>query len=131
MAEDPDLAAPRRSTTRPFLWQEASPRRVPSSSESVGGYEPGKRTLNRVNGLVFNEIIAHLHDAIRKLQDVQRRDRSTDVRLVPGPDFGARAETSLRDVWRRDLPDVPFAVEQVARIDPRPGGKRRVVVVER
>jgi phenylacetate-CoA ligase len=86
---------------------------------------------NRVNGLVFNVIIAHLHDAIREFQVVQRRDRSITLRVVPGPQFGTLAETSLQDVWRRYLPNVRFTLEKVERIDVRPGGKRRVVIVER
>jgi phenylacetate-CoA ligase len=85
----------------------------------------------RVNGLVFNVVIAHLAHAIRQFQVVQHKDRSVTLRVAPAATFDAAVEAALRATWQRYLAGVPVALELVAEIPPGAGGKRQVVVVER
>ena len=85
---------------------------------------------NRVNGLVFNVVIAHLAHAIRNFQVVQHRDRSITLRLVPTETFDAGIENILRQTWEHYLAGVPVTIERVAEIPIAQSGKRRVVTVE-
>ena len=50
----------------------------------------------RVNGLVFNVVIAHLAHAIRQFQVVQHKDRSVTLRVAPTSTFDANIEAALR-----------------------------------
>ncbi|HVR63398.1 MAG TPA: hypothetical protein VMU50_15965 [Polyangia bacterium] len=86
---------------------------------------------NRVNGLVFNVVIAHLAHAIRNFQVVQHRDRSITLRIVPSETFDAGIESVLRQTWERYLPGVPVTIVRVAEIPIATSGKRQVVTVER
>lgn len=85
----------------------------------------------RVNGLVFNVVIAHLAHGIRQFQVVQHRDRSVTLRVVPTPSFDAQIESVLRQTWERYLPGVPVKLDLVPEIPIASTGKRQVVVVER
>ncbi len=85
---------------------------------------------NRVNGLIFNVVIAHLAGAIRQFQVVQHKDRSVSLRVVPSVSFDEGTEQKLYDVWRYYLSGVAFSLEKVSSIDPGPNGKRQVVLVE-
>jgi phenylacetate-CoA ligase len=85
----------------------------------------------RVNGLVFNVVIAHLAHAIRQFQVVQHRDRSVTLRVAPTATFDAGIESVLRQTWERYLAGVPVRLELVPEIPVNPTGKRQVVVVER
>lgn len=86
---------------------------------------------SRVNGLVFNVVIAFLADAIREFQVVQHRDLSITLRIVPTPQYGGQTEQTLRRTWEKYLPGVPVTIELVAEIPIAASGKKRVVVVER
>jgi phenylacetate-CoA ligase len=85
----------------------------------------------RVNGLVFNVVIAHLAHGIRQFQVVQHRDRSVTLRVVPTPSFDGQIESVLRQTWERYLPGVPVKLDLVPEIPIAATGKRQVVVVER
>lgn len=85
----------------------------------------------RVNGLVFNVVIAHLGHAIRQFQVVQHKDRSVTLRVAPTATFDAGIEGTLRATWERYLPGVAVRLDLVDQIPVLPSGKRQVVVVER
>jgi phenylacetate-CoA ligase len=85
----------------------------------------------RVNGLVFNVVIAHLAHAIRQFQVAQHKDRSVTLRIVPTASFSDAIETTLRETWQKYLPGVKVTIERVADIPLAKSGKRQVVSVER
>ena len=85
----------------------------------------------RVNGLVFNVVIAHIAHAIRQFQVVQHKDRSVTLRVAPTPTFDAGIEGTLRATWERYLPGVAVRLDLVEDIPIPASGKRQVVVVER
>lgn len=85
----------------------------------------------RVNGLVFNVVIAHLAHAIRQFQVVQHRDRSVTLRVAPTSMYDADIEAVLRQTWERYLAGVKVSLELVADIPVAASGKRQVVVVEK
>ena len=85
----------------------------------------------RVNGLVFNVVIAHMAHAIRQFQVVQHKDRSVTLRLAPTATFDARIEAALRGTWEKYLGGVPVRLELVTDIPVAASGKRQVVIVER
>jgi phenylacetate-CoA ligase len=84
----------------------------------------------RVNGLVFNVVIAHLAHGIRQFQVVQRRDRAITVRIVPTARFDDGIRQTLRETCERYLPGTPVSLDLVSEIPAGAGGKRQVVVVE-
>ncbi|MEA2699457.1 MAG: hypothetical protein QOI66_3728 [Myxococcales bacterium] len=86
---------------------------------------------NRVNGLVFNVVIAHLAHAIRRFQVVQHRDRSITLRIVPTETYDAGIENVLRQTWQRYLAGVAVTIERVDDLPIAKSGKRQVVTVER
>jgi len=85
----------------------------------------------RVNGLLFNVVIAHLAHAIRQFQVVQHKDRSITLRVVPTPSYDATAEATLRATWQKYLAGVPVKLELLDALPISATGKRQVVVVER
>lgn len=85
----------------------------------------------RVNGLVFNVVIAHLAHGIRQFQVVQHRDRSVTLKVAPTDAYDMEIESVLRQTWERYLPGVPVSLELVTDIPTAASGKRQVVVVER
>jgi phenylacetate-CoA ligase len=85
----------------------------------------------RVNGLVFNVVIAHLAHAIRQFQVVQHKDRTVTLRVVPTETFDGTIEATLRATWERYLTGVPVRLELTDDIPVSASGKRQVVVVER
>ena len=85
----------------------------------------------RVNGLVFNVVIAHLAHAIRQFQVVQHKDRAVTLRVVPTDTFDDKIEATLRATWERYLTGVPVRLELAQDIPVSASGKRQVVVVER
>jgi phenylacetate-CoA ligase len=85
----------------------------------------------RVNGLVFNVVIAHMAHAIRQFQVIQHKDRSVTLRVAPTPTFDSGIEGALRQTWEKYLTGIPVRLELVADIPAGPTGKRQVVVVER
>ena len=84
----------------------------------------------RVNGLVFNVVIAYLAHAIREFQVVQHCDRSVILRIVPTPKYDGQVEQTLRQTWEKYLAGVPITLELVPEIPIAASGKRKVVVVE-
>ena len=84
----------------------------------------------RVNGLVFNVVIAHVAHAIRQFQVVQHRDRSVTLRLIPTGTFDREVEEVLRKTWLQYLPGTPVLLELVRELPTMASGKRQVVVVE-
>jgi phenylacetate-CoA ligase len=85
----------------------------------------------RINGLVFNLVIAYLAHAIRQFQVVQHKDRSVTLRVVATDSFDAGVEATLRATWERYLVGVPVRLERVDDIAVAATGKRQVVIVER
>jgi phenylacetate-CoA ligase len=85
----------------------------------------------RVNGLVFNVVIAYLAHAIRQFQVVQHTDRSITLRIAATSAYDDQIECTLRQTWERYLPGIPVAIELVSEIPVAASGKRQVVVVER
>jgi phenylacetate-CoA ligase len=85
----------------------------------------------RVNGLVFNVVIAHLAHAIRQFQVVQHKNRAVTLRVVPTETFDGKIEATLRATWERYLTGVPVTLELAQDIPVSASGKRQVVVVER
>lgn len=83
-----------------------------------------------VGGLFFFVLFSTLAHKVRGFQVVQRKDRSIDLKLVPGSEF----DDSLLDMVRRScakvLPGVALRTEVVPDIPVGPGGKLHVVVVE-
>ncbi len=85
----------------------------------------------RVNGLVFNVVIAYLAHAIRQFQVIQHKDRSVTLRVAPTPAYDATVEATLRETWKKYLAGVPVKLELVDELPISATGKRQVVVVER
>jgi phenylacetate-CoA ligase len=85
----------------------------------------------RVNGLVFNVVIAHLAHAIRQFQVVQHKDRSVTLRVAPTATFDDGIQAALRATWEKYLTGIKVELELVPEIPALPSGKRQVVVVER
>jgi phenylacetate-CoA ligase len=85
----------------------------------------------RVNGLVFNVVIAHLAHAIRQFQVVQHKDKSVTLRVAPTSTYGPDIEAVLRQTWERYLAGVKVSLELVPDIPVAASGKRQVVVVEK
>jgi phenylacetate-CoA ligase len=85
----------------------------------------------RINGLVFNVVIAHIADAIQRFQVVQHRDRTVTLRIVPTARYDAGAESTLVRTWSHYVPSLPVRIERVDQLPIAATGKRQVVVVER
>jgi phenylacetate-CoA ligase len=85
----------------------------------------------RVNGLVFNVVIAHLAHGIRQFQAVQHKDKSVTLRVSPTAAYDSQIEAVLRQTWERYLAGVKVTLELVDDIPVSPSGKRQVVVVEK
>jgi len=80
--------------------------------------------------MFFIVLFSTLADKVRRFQVVQRKDRSIDLKLVPGNAF----DDSLLEVVRRNcgtfLPGIDLRTELVPDIPVGPSGKLRVVMVE-
>jgi phenylacetate-CoA ligase len=83
-----------------------------------------------VGGMFFIVLFSVLARKIRGFQVIQRKDRSIDLKLVPGNEF----DDSLLEMVKRScgkvIPGVALRTEVVPEIPVGPGGKLRVVVVE-
>jgi phenylacetate-CoA ligase len=83
-----------------------------------------------VGGMFFVVLFSVLADKVREFQVVQRKDRSIDLKLVPGGLF----DDSLLDMVKRNcekaIPGVDLRMHVVSDIPVGTGGKSRVVVVE-
>jgi phenylacetate-CoA ligase len=85
----------------------------------------------RVNGLVFNVVIAYLAHGIRQFQVIQHKDKSVTLRIAPTPAYDAAIEATLRETWQKYLVGIPVKLELVDELPISPTGKRQVVVVEK
>ena len=85
----------------------------------------------RINGLVFNVVIAHLAHGIRQFQAVQHKDRSVTLRVAPTSTYDGQIEAVLRQTWERYLQGIKVSLELVDDIPVSASGKRQVVVVEK
>jgi phenylacetate-CoA ligase len=83
-----------------------------------------------VGGLFFNVMFSVFAHKVRAFQVVQHRDRSIDLKIVPGTEFDASLLTVIEQNCERALPNVPLRTHVVPEIPVEPGGKLRVVVVE-
>jgi phenylacetate-CoA ligase len=83
-----------------------------------------------VSGLLFNVIFSVLADKVQEFQVVQRKDRTIELKLVPGAKFDDGVLDVLRKSCRQFLPGVGVHTELVPIIPLGKNGKRRVVVVE-
>lgn len=86
---------------------------------------------HRINGLVFNVLFSSLGYAVRQFQTVQRKDRSVVLRVVPSDRWDEAARAHVHATAAKYLPGLPFSLEEVTDIPAAPGGKRRVLVVEK
>jgi phenylacetate-CoA ligase len=87
-------------------------------------------TGNRVNGLLFNVLFAHMGSAIRNFQAIQHADRSITLKVVPGAAYDPSASRAIEALVNRYLPGTGFSLETVGELPPSASGKRQVVVVE-
>jgi phenylacetate-CoA ligase len=85
---------------------------------------------NPVSGLLFNVIFSVLADKVQQFQVVQKRDRTIELKLVPGAKFDDGVLDVLKKSCRQFLPGVGLHTELVPLIPLGKNGKRRVVVVE-
>jgi phenylacetate-coenzyme A ligase PaaK-like adenylate-forming protein len=83
-----------------------------------------------VAGMFFMVLFSVLADKVRQFQVVQRKDRSVDVRIVPGSDFDDSLPERVRRTCARFLPGIDLRAEVVPDIPTGPSGKLRVVMVE-
>jgi phenylacetate-CoA ligase len=83
-----------------------------------------------VAGMFFIVLFSVLADQVRRFQVVQRKDRSVDVRLVPGGAFDASLPQRVQTTCARFLPGIDLRAEVVPDIPTGPSGKLRVVMVE-
>jgi phenylacetate-CoA ligase len=83
-----------------------------------------------VAGMFFMVLFSVLADKVRQFQVVQRKDRSIDVRLVPGSDFDDSLPDRVKRTCARFLPGIDLRAEVVPDIPTGPSGKLRVVMVE-
>jgi phenylacetate-CoA ligase len=83
-----------------------------------------------IGGLFFIVMFSVLAHKVRAFQVVQRRDRSIDLRIVPGSEFDDSLLALVRRSCAKAIPDVALRTEIVSEIPVGPGGKHRVVVVE-
>jgi phenylacetate-CoA ligase len=83
-----------------------------------------------IGGLFFFVMFSAFAHKVRAFQVVQRRDRSIDLRIVPGSEFDDSLLTIVKRSCEKALPNVALRTEIVPEIPVGPGGKLRVVVVE-
>jgi phenylacetate-CoA ligase len=83
-----------------------------------------------VGGMFFIVLFSVLAHKVRGFQVVQRKDRSIDLKLVPGGEFDDSILDMVKRSCQKMLPGVALRTEIVPEIPVGPGGKLRVVVVE-
>jgi phenylacetate-CoA ligase len=70
-------------------------------------------------------------DAVREFRIHQRRDRSVDVLVVPGPVFCEEHRVRIRRGVQRRLGEaIPVRIRLVDTVEPLPSGKHRYVISE-
>ncbi len=83
-----------------------------------------------VGGMFFIVLFSVLAHKVRGFQVVQRKDRSIDLKLVPGSAFDDSVLELVKRSCTKGIPGVAVRTEIVSEIPVGPGGKLRVVVVE-
>jgi phenylacetate-CoA ligase len=83
-----------------------------------------------VGGMFFIVLFSVLADRVRGFQVVQHKDRSIDLKLVPGARFDDTFVADVRHKCARAIPGIDLRTHVVTDIPAGPGGKSRVVVVE-
>jgi phenylacetate-CoA ligase len=83
-----------------------------------------------VGGMFFVVLFSVLADKVREFQVVQRKDRSIDMKLVPGSQFDDSLLEMVKQNCGKAIPGVDLRMHVVPDIPVGAGGKSRVVVVE-
>lgn len=83
-----------------------------------------------VGGMFFVVLFSTLAHKVRAFQVVQHKDRSIDLKLVPGSQFDDSLLAVVKTSCGKFIPGVSLRTEVVPEIPVGPGGKMRVVVVE-
>jgi phenylacetate-CoA ligase len=83
-----------------------------------------------VGGMFFIVLFSVLADKVRRFQVVQHKDRSIDVKLVPGGLFDDSLLEMVKSNCEKVIPGVDLRMQVVADIPVGRSGKSRVVVVE-
>jgi phenylacetate-CoA ligase len=83
-----------------------------------------------VGGMFFSVLFSVLADKVREFQVVQRKDRSIDLKLVPGGLFDDSLLEMVKRNCERAIPGVDLQIHVVSDIPVGPGGKSHVVIVE-
>jgi phenylacetate-CoA ligase len=83
-----------------------------------------------IGGMFFIVLFAALAHKVRAFQVVQHKDRSVDLKLVPGAEFDDSLLEGVKRACSKAIPGVALRTQVVAEIPLGPGGKTRVVVVE-
>ena len=83
-----------------------------------------------VGGMFFIVLFSVLADKVRVFQVVQRKDRSIDLKLVPGKSFEDSVLGMVQRNCEKTIPGVDLRMHLVSDIPVGPAGKARVVVVE-
>ena len=83
-----------------------------------------------VSGLFFNVLFAALAHKVREFQVVQRKDRSIDVKIVPGKLFDDSLLEMVKRNCEKAISGVDLRMHVVPDIPVGPAGKLRVVIVE-
>ncbi|HEV3190948.1 MAG TPA: hypothetical protein VGY54_10650 [Polyangiaceae bacterium] len=83
-----------------------------------------------IGGMFFSVLFSVLADRVRGFQIVQRKDRSIDLKLVPGRMFDDSLLEMVKRNCEKAIPGVDLRTHVVSDIPIGPSGKSRVVVVE-
>lgn len=83
-----------------------------------------------VGGLFFGVMFTAFSHKVRAFQVIQHKDRSIDLKIVPGSEFDDSLLPVVQRTCAKVIPNVPLRIEVVPEIPVGPGGKLRVVVVE-
>lgn len=83
-----------------------------------------------VGGMFFMVLFSVLARKVREFQVIQRKDRSIDLKLVPGSEYDDSLIELVKRSCAKVIPGVDLRTQVVPEIPVGPGGKRRVVVVE-
>ncbi|HLK39309.1 MAG TPA: hypothetical protein VKU41_21260 [Polyangiaceae bacterium] len=83
-----------------------------------------------IGGMFFSVLFSVIADKVREFQVVQRKDRSMDLKLVPGTGFDDSLVEMVRSNCEKTLRGIDLRINVVPDIPVGPGGKSRPVIVE-
>ncbi len=83
-----------------------------------------------VGGMFFSVLFSVLADKVRGFQVVQRKDRSIDLKLVPGKSFDDSLLEMIKRNCEKTIPGIALRMHVVSDIPAGLAGKSLVVVVE-